>query len=297
MRRDITFNSKGLQCVGWLYVPDSLRLGDKAPTVVMAHGLSAVKEQRLDSFAEQFADGGLAAAVFDYRYLGGSEGEPRSQILWYEQIEDYRNAITWASSQSEVDPNRIGLWGTSFSGAHVLWAAAYDRRVKAVVSQVPGVGGVWDSMRVGLGDDGMNQFLNVLYKDRAERQKTGAVNYIPVVGHEGELAIFTSQETYDDMMQLATASWENRITLESLEKLLEYDLTIALRRISPTPLLAVLAEYDSLIPVDSAKEFFESAPEPKAITILPCRHFDVYATEPWFARAAGAAVDWFQRHL
>jgi len=297
MRRDITFNSKGLQCVGWLYTPDSLPPDEKAPTVVMAHGLSGVKEQRLDSFAERFAESGLASVIFDYRYLGSSEGEPRGQILWYEQIEDYRNAITWACSQSEVNPDRIGVWGTSFSGGHVLWVAAYDRRVKAVVSQVPGVGGVWDRIREALGDDGLNRFLDVFYRDHAERQQTGTVNSMSIFGQEGELAVFTSQEARDAMMQMEAASWLNRMTIESFEKMLEYDLATALRRISPTPLLAILAEYDSIIPVDMAREFFESAPEPREITILPCYHFDVYATEPWFSKAARAAVDWFQRHL
>jgi len=297
MRRDITFNSKGLQCVGWLYVPDNLPAGQKAPTIVMAHGFSATKEQALDRYAEQFVNAGFVTMVFDYRFLGGSEGEPRCQILWYEQIEDYRNAITWVSDQPEVDPDRIGIWGTSYSGAHVLWVSAYDKRVKAVVSQVHGGVSAWDIVLNRLGPEALNLYLEGWKPDRIQRQRTGAVNYMPVVAPEGEPAALPGQEAYSFFMAHKVPSWRNDVTIESLEKFLEYDLTMPLQRISPTPLLMVLAEYDSIIPIDMAKQSFERAAEPKAITILPCAHFDVYSTEPWFSKAAGSAVDWFRRHL
>ncbi len=86
MRRDMTFQSKGLTCRGWFYMPDGLGQGQKAPTTVMAHGFSAVKEMYLQDFAERFAANGLACLVFDYRYLGASDGEPRGQIFPWEQI-------------------------------------------------------------------------------------------------------------------------------------------------------------------------------------------------------------------
>jgi len=297
MRRDITFNSKGLQCVGWLYVPDNLPAGQKAPTIVMAHGFSATKEQALDRFAEQFVNAGFVTMVFDYRFLGGSEGEPRCQILWYEQIEDYRNAITWVSDQPEVNPDRIGIWGTSFSGAHVLWVSAYDKRVKAVVSQVHGGVSLWDATQKMMGPEGPKMILETFNLDRIQRQKTGAVNYMPVVAPEGEPAVLAGPEAYHFFTEPKVPSWRNEVTIESLEKSVEYDLTIPLQRISPTPLLMVLAEYDSILPIDLAKEAFQRAGEPKAMTILPCGHFDVYSTEPWFSKASGAAVDWFKKHL
>jgi uncharacterized protein len=81
MRRDMAFQSKGITCRGWFYVPDGLRQGQKAPTIVMAHGFSAVKEMYLQHFADHFAAHGLACLVFDYRYLGANDGEPRGQIF------------------------------------------------------------------------------------------------------------------------------------------------------------------------------------------------------------------------
>jgi len=143
-RRDVTFPSQGLDCVAWYYVPAGLRSGEKRPVIVMAHGFSAVKEMYLDNFASKFAAAGFVVVVFDYRFFGGSAGEPRGSLSWPEQVMDYRNAITWAALQPEVDPRRIGVWGTSYSGGHVMYLAAYDRRIKTVVAQVP-VTDVWST--------------------------------------------------------------------------------------------------------------------------------------------------------
>ena len=96
MRKDITFTSKGLYCSGWLFAPEALQ-GQKAPTIVMGHGFTGVKEMGLADFAERFAAAGFVTLVFDYRYFGESEGEPRSQLFPIEQVEDFRNAVTWVS--------------------------------------------------------------------------------------------------------------------------------------------------------------------------------------------------------
>src|SRR3954452_24127558 len=135
MRHDVEFDAEGVTLRGWLYVPGDA--SGPAPTVVMAHGFSAVKEMYLDRFAEVFADAGLNALVFDNRNFGASDGEPRQEIDPVAQVRDYRHAITYAISLTEVDRSRVGVGGSSCSGGHVLTVAAIDGRVKAVVSQVP----------------------------------------------------------------------------------------------------------------------------------------------------------------
>ena len=108
MRRDIEFRTEDDVILrGWHYLPD--RAGP-TPTVVMAHGYSAVKEMYLDRFAEAFAEAGIGAVVFDNRNFGASDGEPRQEIDPWRQIRDYRDAITWASGLSEVDAERIGIF-------------------------------------------------------------------------------------------------------------------------------------------------------------------------------------------
>jgi uncharacterized protein len=127
-RRDVKFKSQRLNLAGWLYVPKGNV--EKRPAIVMANGHSLPKEGYMDVFPEPLAAAGFVVLVFDYRFLGASEGEPRQQIFPQAQIEDYRNAITWLSAQKEVDASRIGLWGISYSGGHVLhhtaqWIAPY----------------------------------------------------------------------------------------------------------------------------------------------------------------------------
>ena len=137
-RRDIEFDAEGVTLRGWFYPAEGASA--TAPTIVMAHGFSAVKEMYLDAYAEVFAAGGLNALVFDNRNFGASDGEPRQEIDPWAQVRDYRHAITYAGTLSESD-DRIGVWGSSYSGGHVLVVAAIDRRVKAVVCQVPMVSG------------------------------------------------------------------------------------------------------------------------------------------------------------
>ncbi|HEU0026927.1 MAG TPA: alpha/beta hydrolase [Ktedonobacterales bacterium] len=298
MRRDVTFVSQGLNCVGWLYTPDDLRQGERRPAIVMAHGFSATKEMYLANFAERFVAAGLVTLVFDYRYFGGSEGEPRGQLIPAEQHEDYRNAITWASLQPEVDPERIGVWGSSYSGAHVLHLAAFDRRIKAAVAQVPLVDG-WANAQRLMRADVFGQFIESLAQDRLQRYQNGAVNYVNVVAPEGEPSALPTPESYEWFMrtsQTVAPSWKNQVTMESMERFLEYNPAANIHRISPTPLLMILASDDRLTPTDLAVAAYERAREPRSLVFLPGGHFGAYA-EPGLSLSASAATDWFRRYL
>lgn len=135
VRRDVWFESGGVRCAAWLYTPAAG--GGPRPLVVMAHGLGAVREWRLDAFAERFAAQGWMVLVFDYRYLGDSEGSPRQLLGIGDQLDDWRAALAYGRSLPEVDPDRIAVWGTSFGGGHVLRVASEDHGVAAVVAQAP----------------------------------------------------------------------------------------------------------------------------------------------------------------
>ncbi len=125
-KRDVMFKSGETFAAAWLFLPDQARSGSRVPAVAMAHGFGAVKEMYLEPFARRFAAAGIAALVFDYRGFGASSGEPRQRVSPRDQMEDYRNALTWLSLQPEIDADRLGVWGTSFSGAHVIQVAAHD---------------------------------------------------------------------------------------------------------------------------------------------------------------------------
>jgi len=294
MRKDITFMSEGLRCKGWLYVPDDLKTGVKAPTIVMANGFTGVKEQFLPDFAVKFVDAGFVTMVFDYRYFGDSEGEPRSQNFPLEMAEDYRNAITWVSDQPEVDSQRIGIWGASFSGGLVLYVGTYDRRVKAVVSQVPVA--LSPEQRRTRNPENYDNMGKLLLRDRIARYKTGVVNYMKVVSSEGEPCVLPGKEAYDEYMAGKHPNWRNQVTLKSLEKMREFDPVSMVHRISPTPLLFIVAEKDSLAPLVEAKAIYEKAKDPKAMKTFPILHFEMYR-EPWTSKAAGEAISWYKQYL
>jgi uncharacterized protein len=139
VRSDVEFDADGTTLRGWLYVPDGA--AGPVPTIVLAHGFSAVKEMYLDRFGEAFAAAGLGALVYDHRNFGASDGEPRQEIDPWEQVRDYRNAISYAQTRDEVDADRIGVWGSSYSAGHAIVVGAIDRRVKCVACQVPLISG------------------------------------------------------------------------------------------------------------------------------------------------------------
>ena len=293
MRKRISFVSKGLHCSGWLYVPDRVKRGSKAPTIVMAHGFAGVKEM-LPVFPTLFARAGFVTLSFDYRYFGESEGEPRCQVFPLEQVEDIRNAITWVSERPEVDPERVGIWGTSYGGGIVLYAGTYDRRVKAVVSQVPFVVSP-EQQRAG-DPQGYDEGTKILLKDRIERYRTGATKYWKVVSEDDEPCFLPGRESYDEYMALKKPNWRNQVTLESWERIREFDSTSAIRMLSPTALLFIAAEKDTLVPSHLVQEVYEKALKPKALSTLPIGHFDLYF-EPWRSKTAGLAIDWYRKHM
>lgn len=148
-RQNIEFkNSDGVTLRGWFYTPDNAPAGQKLPTLVLAHGFTALKEMTLDFYAESFTSAlPINCLVYDHRGFGESDhvpGQPRGELVPMLQISDYSDAITYAATRPEVDADKIGIWGTSYSGGHVLTVAAIDRRVKVVLSQGPCVSG-WEN--------------------------------------------------------------------------------------------------------------------------------------------------------
>src|SRR5713101_9503418 len=196
-KRDVTFKSGDTFAAGWFFLPEHATSEARVPAVAMAHGLGAVKEMYLEPFARRFAEAGIAALVFDYRSFGASGGEPRQRVLPRDQIEDYRNALTWLSLQPEIDADKLAVWGTSFSGAHVIQIAAHDSRVKAVVSQV----GPMDLDQILRGALGREQFAGlqkIAIQERTRHATEGGEHYVPNAGRPGEgMALQADQDSYD----------------------------------------------------------------------------------------------------
>ena len=295
-RRDIEFNAEDVTLRGWFYPSEGL--SGSAPTIVMAHGFSAVKEMYLDRYAEVFAAAGLNALVFDNRNFGSSDGKPRQEIDPWAQVRDYRHAITYASTLPEVDANRIGVWGSSYSGGHVLVVGAIDRRVKAVVSQALLVSG-HDNIRALVRADFIAGFRTQFDEDRRNRFHGGPPAMVPVVAEDplapSALPTPDSWQWFTETGRTRAPSWRNEVTLRSVELLSEYEPGTYLPWISPTPLLMIVAREDHLTPAELAIAAYKRANEPKKLVIVPGGHFDAYVKG--FEQTSGPARDWFVEHL
>ncbi len=295
MRRDIEFNAEGVILRGWLYLPE--KLAGRAPAIVMSHGFSAVKEQYLDRYAEVFSREGFAVLVFDHRNLGASDGEPRQEMDPWAQVRDYRHAITFARTLKEVDRERIGIWGTSYSGGHVLIVGAIDRRVKCVVSQVPAISGSGSAQR-RVRPDLVPALLERFNADREARFAGKPPSMVPVVSEDpGAPCALPGKECWDFFMgtQSFAPAYRNEVTLRTMEMAREYEPGIYVPRISPTPLLMIIADRDTLSPTDLALQAYQQALEPKQLVLIRGGHFIPYIDR--FQEASTAARDCFKMHL
>jgi fermentation-respiration switch protein FrsA (DUF1100 family) len=290
-RTEVTFDSSGVECAAYLYRPAS---GSGAvPCVVMAHGFTATRDDGLPAYAERFAEAGLAVLLFDYRYFGASAGEPRQLIDAGRQQEDYHAAIRYARAVDGVDKDRIVLWGTSFSGGHVIAVAARDFRVAAVISQVPFADGVSAALQVPLkiqlrlGLAGLQDALGSL---RGQPPR-----FVPAVGKPGEVAVMTTPEAEPGMLSLIAAHsrWRNEVTARTM-------LTLPLYRPAPRaenlgmPVLVCVAADDAITPPEPAVRMAERAPRGELVR-YPGGHFELYQGEA-FRQAVADQVDFLRRH-
>jgi fermentation-respiration switch protein FrsA (DUF1100 family) len=296
MRRDISFKTTdGTTLRGWHYQPNGT---GPHPTIVLAHGFSAVKEMYLDKYADAFVEAGFASVVYDNRGFGASDGEPRQEIDPWLQVRDYSDAITFARSLEQTNNEKIGIWGSSYSGGHVLVVAAIDRRVRCVVSQVPLISG-WQNFRRLVRADFMAPLMAGLHADRDTRSAGGAPGMLPVVAQDpmapSALPTADSYQWFTETAAGRAPAWRNEITLRTIEYGFGYEPGAYIGLISPTPLMMIVALNDHLAVSDLAITAFERAYEPKRLVLMRGAHFDAYVEG--FDQSAGPACEWFRTHL
>lgn len=295
VRQNIEFPARdGVVLRGWLYLPANA--DQPLPAISMCHGFAAVRGHSLENFAQAFVTAGFAVLVHDHRSFGTSDGIPRHDIDPGMQLEDWRSALTFLEAVAQIDPKRIGIWGTSYSGGHALVLAATDRRVKCVVSQVPTISGYEQGKR-RISPDAEPAFLELLLNDQRAQHRGVAPQYQAVASSDLQTAAaYRSAEAvsfYADISE--QAGWENTVTLRSTFNARMYEPGIWITRISPTPLLMVIAKDDRITMTDLELAAFEQALPPKKLTLIEGSHFAPYKAE--FAASCSAATDWFRTHL
>lgn len=298
-REDIEFTAQGTTTLrGWFYPAETAQ----APCVVLQHGFSAVKEMHLAEYAEVFQQAGLNALVYDHPGFGDSDslpGAPRQEIDPWQQVRCFQDAITYAQSREQVDAERIGVWGSSYGGANAFVVAAIDRRVGAVVGQVPAISGS-ETFRHLVRIDNWAAMDAAFSIERQSRLAGAGATVIPAVAADptatSALPTPDSYEFFTATAKERAPKWKNEVTLTSMEYFRGYEPGIYIPLIAPTPLLMIVAPRDRLADGQLATAAFEKASHPKKLQLVGGGHFDAYTGEG-FDTTSSAARDWFVEHL
>ena len=289
MEHPITFYSEGIPVSGILGVPEDHQEGQRRGAVIFCHGFSITKEIWFPAYAERFRQAGYVTLTFDYRHFGQSGGQPRQRLSPAAQVADARHAITYLESRPEVDPARVGLYGTSFGCGIATAAAGQDDRVACVV----GTAGPADCMRQFRHGEGFDAFVQKVRHKRQRLVTTGQVEYLSV-----PRMMRRDPEMEADLERLAqeVPSWRPEITFESMLDILEF------KPEQWAPLIRgaamwIYVEDDLLVPLSEGQSYYAKASEPKSLVVLKgIKHREVYDGHGRDV-LLGHALGWFQTHM
>ncbi len=292
-RLDVQFLSDGCLCKAWLYLPKSKQ---PAPVIVMAHGLGSTRAMRLGVYAERFSDLGYACLVFDYRHFGDSEGEPRQLLDVSKQLQDWKAAVAFARTRADVDAGKIVLWGTSFSGGHVIATAADDQGIAAVISQCPFTDGMASSLAVP-------PLTSIKVTARALRDKVGswfgaAPVTIALAGKPGSTAMMSAPDCESGYLQLVPATETKRFPNYVAARIALQILFYFPGRKTPQlncPTLFCICETDTVAPAKATLRHARRAPRGQ-IKIYKEGHFDIYMGDA-FERTINDQIDFLKRTI
>jgi uncharacterized protein len=295
---DVSFPSHGETCAAWHLAGEGDTFVEKRgrPCVVMAHDLGVTKDSGLLPFAEAFAEVGLDVLLFDYRCFGESTGNPRHLAWPSRHREDYRAAVEFARARDGVDPERIVLWGTSWSGGHVVYVAASDPRIAAVISQTPDLDGL-KALNQIREYAGLGQQLRLIWlgmKDAVGALRGRPPLMIPTVAPPGELGAMTSEESEPGMRAIAGPSWRNELTARGVFAEWTNRAVTRMAKVR-CPILIQIADRDSIAPATAARAAAWRAKGRVEVREYPCAHFDIYLE--WRDRAIADQLHFLRRHL
>ena len=283
----VEFESEGRTLRGWLSVPDG---AGPHPGIVLTGGFAGVKEGFLGHpFHEVFADAGFTVLLHDHPNCGESDGEPRQELDPVLQQRGYRDAISFLIAGGHADPERIGIWGTSYSGGHVLAVAAADRRVRCVVSQVMTISGRANLLRRHQKPD-LEAMWAAWAADRVRRARGEPAALVAAFPPDSETLRFNLGRP-----EAHRERWRNEVTVRTWEHYASYEPAAFIERIAPIPLLMIVAADDLITPAEDSLAAYARAGQPKELLVVEGGHYGPVTVA--FAEASAAARDWFVRHL
>ncbi len=248
----VTFYSEGVKLRGDLFLPDGLTAHEHRPGIVLCHGYTGVRALYLPDNARVLTEAGYVALTFDYKGWGDSDG-PKARLSPYGRVIDSQAALTFLGAQPMVDADRLGLYGTSYGGATVVWTAAVDPRVRCVVSVV-GIGHGRRWMRSVRRPDEFADLLERATFDRVQRAMTGVSEFV----ERTEILLPDRQSAeLAAAARAGTAGAVSQIPLEFIDDTLGFHPEWVVDKIAPRPLMLITADNDRLVPPD---EFGRTVP-------------------------------------
>ncbi|MCV7090629.1 alpha/beta hydrolase [Mycobacterium interjectum] len=290
-REDVQFASGDDRISAWLYRPAS---ADPAPLLVMAHGLGAVRTMRLDAYAERFSAAGYACLVFDYRNFGDSGGRPRQLLDIKMQLADWAAAVAYGRALEGIDRDRIGLWGTSFGGGHVIATAARLPSIKAVVAQCPFTDGVASART--LSPVIFARIGALAARDLIAARFGRSPVMVAAAGKPGEVALMNAPDVYPGYMRLVPEgkTVPNEVAARLALKVITYRPGRAAAKIG-CPILFCVCEADSVAPPVPTLRYAAKAPRGE-VRMYPEGHFAIYVDDA-FERVVEDQLAFLDRHL
>jgi len=297
-RVEVPFGSHGGICRAWRYAPAAAAgaANERRPCVVMAHGFGATRDASLAPYAERFAAAGMHVLVFDYRHFGASDGQPRQLVSVRRQLQDYAAAFEFARALRGVDPARIAVWGTSFSGGHALVTAARVPGVAAAICQCPMMDGLAAVRRI-LEYAGPGQLLRLTGHGLLDLLKAPfrRPHYVPTVGPSGSLAVMSSADAEAGYRALLPPGARVEVAARIALSIAFYRPVNDARRVR-CPVLVQVCERDSVAPAAAAEQAIAGLGARAEVQRYPIGHFEPYFGEH-FERSVADQLGFLRTHL
>jgi uncharacterized protein len=276
-RQDITFSVDEAVISAWLYLPQNTR--GPFPCVILSNGFGGTKDMVLEKYALLFAENGIAAIAFDYRYFGTSGGQPRQFFNGIKRQQDIKAAINFARNHQSINPNKIILWGTSAGAAYGINIAAEDQKIAGVIAQCPSLDHKKDDKLI-FKREGLLFFLKLFVhaqRDKGRSRFGLSPHLIPIVGKPGSFAFMTAPGAFEGYAGLVKRSelFINGICARSL-LMLQGKNPIQTAQHVNCPVLLQICEHDSTVAPDSHTQVAQILGDKATLVKYPIGHFDIY---------------------
>jgi dipeptidyl aminopeptidase/acylaminoacyl peptidase len=287
---EVSFFSEGCRLAALWRVPHSF--DGRLRAIVQGPGWLGLKDAKLYvRYHQSLTDAGFGVLVFDYRGFGDSEGS--SQTLSVDaQVRDLVNAVTYLTTREDVDGDAIGVFGSGGTGGgNAIILGSIDRRIRAVVSQLPVADGA-DWLHRMRSEHEWLSFLHALDEDRKARVLTGTGR---MVNPREEIMVSTPERRATSVKADVDDRIPSSVSLASADEILSYRPVDAASVLS-TPLLVIGIEDDATTPTDHAVSIFEAARGPRALIMQ--RHTTHYAAyDQYWSVVTPRIVEWFDRYV